>query len=79
MNNPYFFTDENLKNRFKINLESHIINHANSLLNIIPKFPDIGIETRYIKKILKEMPSNYVRLINQYKHKYHYTIFSKLI
>ena len=71
MINPYYFIDENLKIGFKINLESHNINHANSLLNIIPNFPDIGIEKRYINKILKEMATIYARLINQYKFKYH--------
>ena len=70
MINPYYFTDENLKIGFKINLESHNINHANSLLNIEPNFPDIGIETRYNNKILKEMATIYARLINQYKFKY---------
>ena len=30
MINPYYFLDENLKIGFKINLESHNINHANS-------------------------------------------------
>ena len=34
MIHPYYLTDENLKIGFKINLESHNINHANSLLNI---------------------------------------------
>ena len=62
MINPYYFIDENLKIGFKINLESHNINHANSLLNIIPNFPDIGIEKRYINKILKEMATIYARL-----------------
>ena len=70
MINPYYFIDENLKIGFKINLESHNINHANSLLNIEPNFPDIGIETRYINKILKEMATIHARLINQYKFKY---------
>ena len=70
MVNPYYFIDENLKMGFKINLESHNINHTNSLLNIIPNFPDIGIETRYIFKILKEMATIYAGLINQYKFKY---------
>ena len=52
MINPYYFIDKNLKTGFKINLESHNNNnHANSLLNIEPKFPNIGIETRYINKI----------------------------
>ena len=50
MINPQFFIDENLKSGFKINLESHNINHANSLLNIIPNFPDIGIETSILIK-----------------------------
>ena len=40
MINPYQFTDGNLKIGFKINLESHNINHANSLSNIEPYFPD---------------------------------------
>ena len=71
MINPYYFIDENFKIGFKINLESHNINHANSLLTIEPNFRDIGIETRYINKILKEMSVIYARLINQYKFKCH--------
>ena len=46
MINPYYFIDENLKNGFKINLESHNFSHANSILIITPKFPDFGIEFR---------------------------------
>ena len=53
MNNPYFFVDENLKIGFKINLASHNINHEKSLLNFIPNFLHIGIETIYFNKILK--------------------------
>ena len=53
MINPYYFIDESLKIGFKINLESHNINHANSSLNITPNFPDFGIGTRYINKIIK--------------------------
>ena len=41
------------------------------LVNKIPNFPDIGIETRYINKIIKEMATIYARLINRYKFKYH--------
>ena len=59
MINPYDFIDENLKIGLKINLESHNTNHANSFLNILPNFPDIGIETRYINKILKVMATIY--------------------
>ena len=75
MINPYYFIDENLKNGFRINLESHNISHANSILNITPKFPESGIEYRYINKIINELSVIYARLINQYKFKYH-TIFS---
>ena len=75
MINPYYFIDENLKNGFKINLESHNISHANSILTIIPKFPEFGIEFRYINKIIKELSVIYARLINQNKFKYH-TLFS---
>ena len=59
INNPYFFIDENLKNGFKINLESHKISHANSILTITPNFPEIGIKIRYITKIIKELSVNY--------------------
>ena len=75
MINPSYFIDENLKNGFKINLESHNISHAISILTITPNFPDFGIEFRYINNIIKELSVIYSRLINQYKFKYH-TFFS---
>ena len=75
MINPYYFTDENLKIGFKINLESHNINHATSILTIPPNFPEFGVEFRYIIKIVRELSVIYARLINQYKFKYH-TFFS---
>ena len=71
MINPYYFIDENLKIGFKINLESHNINHANSILTITPIFPEFGIEFKYIIKIIKELSVFYAGLINQYKFKYH--------
>ena len=71
MINPYYFIDENLRIGCKSNLESHNCNHANSILNIEPNFPDIGIETRYINKILKDLSTIYARLINQNIFKYH--------
>ena len=71
INNPNYFIDENLKTGFKINLESHNINHANSILTITPNFSDFGIEFRYINKIIKELSVIYARLINQYKFKNH--------
>ena len=54
---------------FKINFESHNINHAISILTITPNFPDFGIEFRFINKIIKELSVIYARLINQYKFK----------
>ena len=75
MINPYYFIDENLKNGFKSNLESHNISHANSILTITPNFPEFGIEFRSTNKIVKEISIIYARLINQYKFKYH-TFFS---
>ena len=75
MISPYYFIDENLKNGFKINLESHNISHANSILNISPKFSEFGIDYRYFNKIKKELSVIYATLINQYKLKYH-TLFS---
>ena len=75
MINPYYFIDKNLKYGFKIILESHNFSHANSNLTIIPKFPEFGIEFRYINKIIKKLSVIYSRLINQYKFKYQ-TLFS---
>ena len=75
MINPYYFIDRNLKKGFKINLESHNISHANSILTITCKYPEIGIEYRFIKKIIKESSVIYARLMNQYKFEYH-TLFS---
>ena len=75
MINPYYFIGENLKNGFKINLENHIISHANSILTIIPKYPDSGIDYRYINNIIKELSVFNARLINQSKFNYH-TLFS---
>ena len=71
MINPYYFIDKNLKIGFKIDLENLNFSHANSILIITPKFPEFGIEFRYINKIVKELSVSYARLINQYKFKYH--------
>ena len=75
MINPYYFIEENLKIGFKINLESHNTNHANSILTITAKFPDFEIEFRCINRIIKELYVIYARLINQFIFKYH-TSFS---
>ena len=78
MINPYYFTDRNLKVGFKINLDSHRVNHANSKLTVLPNHPEFGIEFRYINKIMKELAVIYARLINQYKFRYQ-TLFSARI
>ena len=75
MINPYYFTNRALQVGFKINLDSHHINHANSKLTLTPNFPEFGFELRYINKIMKELAMIYARLINQYKFKYQ-TVFS---
>ena len=49
MNNPYDFIDENLKIGFKINLDSHFINHTHSILSIIPIYTDFGKQDILIK------------------------------
>ena len=68
---PFYFTDGNLKIEFKIILDGHSNNHANSILTVIPNYIDFGIETRYINKKLKKMATVYAQLINQYKFKQH--------
>ena len=68
-------TDRALQVGLNITLDSHHINHSNSELIINSKYKDIGIEIRYISKILKEMATVFARLKNQYKFKYQ-TVFS---
>ena len=75
MINPYYFSDRNLKVAYKINLDSHHINHLNSKVIISPNFENTGIEFRFINKIMREMSIIYARLINQYKFRYQ-TVFS---
>ena len=75
MLNPYYFTDRNLQVGFKIDLDSHHINHTNSKLTILPNFSEFGTEVRYINKIMKELSVIYASLMNQYKFKYQ-TVFS---
>ena len=75
MINPNYFTDRALQVGFKIDLDSHHINHAISKLTITPNFPEFGVELRYNNKIMKELAMIYARLINQFKFKYQ-TVFS---
>ena len=75
MPNPYYFTNRALQVGFKINLDSHHINHANSKLTILPNYPEFGIQLRYIKKIKKELEMIHARILNRYKFKFQ-TVFS---
>ena len=70
MINPYYFSDRNLKVAYKINLDSHHINHLNSKLTISSNFENTGMKFRFINKIMREMSIIYARLINQYKFRY---------
>ena len=70
MINPYYFRDRNLQVAYKINLDSHHINHLNSKLTITSNFENTGIEIRFINKIMRELSIIYARLINQYKFRY---------
>ena len=70
MINPYYFSDINLRTAYKINLDSHHINHLNSKLTISSNFSNTEIEFRFINKIMREMSIIYARLINQFKFKY---------
>ena len=72
---PHYFTDRALRIRDNINLGSHHFNHANSKLTSYPNYPEVGIETRYLSKILKEMAILSARFINQNKLNYQ-TVFS---
>ena len=64
-----------MRKGFKINLDSHHINPANSKLKITPSYLEFGMEVRYINKFLKEISVIYDRLITQSKFKYQ-TVFS---
>ena len=75
MINPYYFSDRNLQVAYKINLDSHHINHLNSKLTITSNFENTGIEFRFINKIMREMAIIYARLSNQYIFRYQ-TVFS---
>ena len=63
--NLNYFTDRALHVGFNISLDNHHINHSNSKTNLKHNFPEIEIQFEH-NKILKEMATNYARLINQY-------------
>ena len=65
--------DRNIKVGFKINLYSHSFNNAKSKLTIIHNY--LGIDVRYIDKIMKKLCVIYARKTNQYKFK-NQTVFS---
>ena len=77
MINPYYFSDRRLVVAYKINLDSHHINHLNSKITISSNFPNTGIEFRFINNIVREMSIIYARLINQYKFKYQVVFLGK--
>ena len=62
------FTDRALQIGFNITPDSHHFIHAESTFTIKPNHSKI--ETRYVNKNLREMATDYARLINRYKPKY---------
>ena len=68
MINPYYFS-RRFENQYKINLDSHNINHLNSKITITNKY-DLPIDMYDVDSILREMSIIYARLIDQYKFKY---------
>ena len=46
MLNPYYFTDRKMKVGFKIILDRHHIDHANSKVTTTPNYHEFGIEVR---------------------------------
>ena len=53
MINPYYFSDRNLKVAYKINLDSHHINHLNSKVTFTSNFENTDIEFCCINKIMR--------------------------
>ena len=68
MISPYYFS-RRFENQYKINLDSHNVNHLNSKITITNKY-DFPIEMYDVDSILREMSIIYARLIDQYKFKY---------
>ena len=52
--NPFYFFDKSLGIGFKINLETHNINHANSISTTTPIYSDFGLELRRINNFFKK-------------------------
>ena len=75
MINSKYFTDRAFQVGFNSFPDSHHINYSFSKLTVKPNYIEIGIETRYVNKILREMATIYSRLKNQYKPNYQ-TVFS---
>ena len=62
MINPYKITDKALQVGFNIHLNSHHIDHSNSKKSSKPNFPELGIESKCINKIIQKMAIIYIRL-----------------
>ena len=66
----YYFTDTILKVAYDITVDNHHSNHANSIITIVPKNSNIGIDTIHINEEMEEMANIYAKLLNQYKLNY---------
>ena len=65
MINLFTFTESKLKLGFKINSDTHHINHINSKFTFTSNYLEFGIEVRYFNKIKKEISVIYATLIYQ--------------
>ena len=77
MLNPFYLTDRALQVGLNINLDSHQINSATSKITNKLNYSEIGIEIRYIKKILEEMDTICARLRYHYKFNYQTVLSAK--
>ena len=72
MTTPYYVTDIILKKAFNVTLDSHHINHKHSKVTIKSNSEN---ENNCVNKILKQLASIYVTLLNQINFE-NQTVFS---
>ena len=63
----YYFTDTILKIAFNVTLDSHLINHAISILSSTPNY--LENEKIYVNRIMRQMAKTHARVTNQNKLK----------
>ena len=69
----FYFTARIIKIAYDLNIDNNHDKHAKSILTIISKFGNVGIDTNHIYKKMEEMSRVFANLINQYQFKYKVT------